>query len=50
MSACCQKKEPGRVFHWRPPVSAPPGAGRPWVGQVWELHCAVGPLVACLDQ
>lgn len=32
-SACCQRKAPGRAFHWSPPVSAPPDGGHLWVGR-----------------
>lgn len=50
MFSCCQRKAPGRVSHWSPPVSAPPDGERLLVGQGWEPRCAACPPQASLGQ
>lgn len=50
MSACCQKKAPGKVSHSSPPAAAPPDTGHLWVGRGSAPHCAAGPPQASRGQ
>jgi len=46
MSACCQRRAPGRASHWPPPASAPPDRAPLWAGQGWGPRCAACPPLA----